>query len=204
METTSKVGRTSLMDAVAQRWWALVIRGLAAILFGALTLFAPGRSLYVLVILWGVYALVDGVFDVVLSVQTGRAGGRWGWFLFEGLVSIAAGALTFVWPGITAIALLALIAVWAIVTGIAEVSAAIWLRKVLPNEWLLGLSGLLSIAFGVVLVARPRAGALAVASIIGIYAIVFGGLLVGLGVRLYRALHAGRTVAAGAAPTPAR
>jgi uncharacterized membrane protein HdeD (DUF308 family) len=190
----------SYLDAVAARWWSPVIRGIAAILFGILSLAVPGASLGVLVLLWGVYAIVDGGVNIALAVQRGQAGGRWGWFLFEGLVSIAAGVLTFAWPQITAVVLLFVIAVWAIATGIAEVAAAITLRGVLGSEWLLGLGGVLSIAFGALLFARPAAGALAVVGAIGIYAIMFGALLVGLGVRLHR-WHARRNGVPGGAAT---
>jgi len=181
---------TELVDQLAARWWAPVIRGVAAILFGALAIAMPRAGLAALVILWGAYAIVDGVFNVVLSAQRGAAGLRWGWFLFEGLVSIAAGILTFVWPQMTAFVLLYLIAAWAIVTGIAEIAGAVALRRAISGEWLLALSGVLSIAFGVLLFARPGAGALAVVWIIGAYAIAFGALLVGLGLRLQR-VHAG-------------
>jgi uncharacterized membrane protein HdeD (DUF308 family) len=204
METTAVRDPESLMDALAERWWVPVVRGLAAILFGVLTLMRPGTSLFALVLLWGIYAVVDGVFNIVLAAYSGRAGGRWGWFLFEGLVSVAAGVLTFAWPSITGIVLLALIATWAVLTGVAEIAAAVWLRKLIAHEWVLGLSGLVSIAFGFMLMARPRAGALAVAWVIGVYAIAFGALLVGLGARFYRRLHtAGRMAPASAAPTPA-
>ncbi len=176
----------SFLEGVAARWWSPVIRGIAAILFGILSIAVPGASLGVLVILWGAYAIIDGGFNIALAVQRGHAGGRWGWFLLEGLVSIAAGVLTFAWPQITMVVLLFVIGAWAIATGVAEIAAAITLRGVLGSEWLLGLGGVLSIAFGSLLFARPAAGALAVVWTIGIYAIMFGVLLVALGVRLHR------------------
>jgi len=192
------------LNAVARRWWAIVIRGLAAILFGVLTFVAPGAGLFVLVLFWGAYALVDGVFNLVLAIRGAGILRGWGWLLFEGLVSIAAGLITFVWPGITAIALAAVIAVWAIVTGIAEIATAIRLRRLIRGEWLLALSGILSIVFGVLLLARPQAGALAVAWIIGAYAIVFGALLVGVGVRVHRWVKsAEHLIPTGGTPTHA-
>ena len=189
METTRNENWTALVEGLAERWWVLVVRGLAAVLFGVLTLVSPGTSLLALVTLWGVYALIDGGSNIALTVSAGRAGARWGWFLFEGIVSIGAGVATFFWPGITGLVLLSVIAAWAIITGIAELAAAIRLRKVIRHEWSLGLAGVLSVVFGVLLLARPGAGALAVAWLIGVYAIAFGGLLIGLGARIHRWLQ---------------
>lgn len=188
----------SILEPLAQRWWTFALRGAAAVLFGVLTWVLPAASLIGLVFAWGAYALVAGGFSIVAAARTGRAGGRWGWFLFEGLASIAAGVVTFAWPGITALVLLYTIAVWAVVTGIAQVGAAIRLRRVIEGEWLLGLSGVLSIVFGAVMIARPLAGALAVAWMIGGYAVTLGVLLIALGVKLRRLRHP------GARPTPTR
>ncbi len=171
---------------VTPRWWALVIRGLAAIAFGILTFVNPSISLVALVVLWGAYAIVDGVFNAVLSIRGARIVPGWGWLLAEGIVGIGAGVFTFLWPGITALVLLVVIAVWAVLTGIAEIVTAIRLRRHLRGEWMLAATGILSIAFGVILAMRPLAGALAVTWLIGLYAVLFGGLLVGLGFRLHR------------------
>jgi len=175
-------------EKLASRWWTLVLRGLAAIAFGALTLAAPKISLFTLVILWAGYAFADGVLALVFAARGARAHQAWGWLVLEGLVGIGAAVATIAWPSITALVLLVNIALWAIVTGVAEVAAAIELRRVIRNEWLLGLSGVLSIAFGAFILAFPRAGALAVLSAIGVYALVFGVVLVALGFRLQRLL----------------
>jgi uncharacterized membrane protein HdeD (DUF308 family) len=169
---------------LADRWWMLVIRGAAGVLFGVLTFVMPEVSLFALLILWGAYALVDGAFNVMAAVRAGRAGQRWGWLLFEGIISIGAGVVTFAWPGITALALLVVIAVWGVLTGFAAIAAAIRLRKEIKGEWLLAASGVLSIVFGMLLLGVPSAGALALLWMIGAYAIVAGLLLVGVGVRL--------------------
>jgi uncharacterized membrane protein HdeD (DUF308 family) len=170
---------------LAGRWWTLALRGAAAILFGVLTFLAPGRSLIALVLLFGVYAIVDGALNLAAAFNRGPgARQRAGWLVFHGLAGIAAGLVTFFWPGITALGLLLVIASWAVVTGAAAVFAAIRLRKEIRREWLLGLSGLLSIAFGVLLLVYPTAGALAVVLWIGAYAVMFGLLLVGLGFKL--------------------
>ena len=182
-----------LVDGIASRWWSPVIRGVAAILFGVLAIAVPRAGLAMLVILWAIYALVDGVFNLAVSVQRGRAGARWGWPLLEGLVSIAAGVLTFAWPEITAMVLLYVIAVWAIATGVAEMAAAFALRGAGGGEWLLGLAGVSSIGFGFLLAWRPGTGALAVVWLIGGYAMLFGVLLVALGLQLHhwRSGHVG-------------
>ena len=184
------------------RWWTLVVRGIAAILFGILAFARPGISLFFLVMLWGAYALVDGIFALIMSVKRARRGSSWGWLLFGGIVSICAGALTFFWPQVTGLALLVVIGSWAIVTGTAEIFLAIGLRRQLEGEWRLGASGVLSIAFGAILLIRPGSGALAVVWIIGSYAILFGALLISLGLRLHRWHRAGeRPVPHGGTPT---
>jgi uncharacterized membrane protein HdeD (DUF308 family) len=176
--------RDGFLSALVARWWIWVVRGIAALLFGVLAFAAPASSLVTLVTLWGAYALVDGVFALGVAAQRGRAGLPWGWMVFEGLVGIVAGVTTFVWPAITAIVLLAVIAVRSVLAGIAQIAAAIALRREITDEWLLGASGVMSIAFGLLLLARPAVGALAVVWIIGGYAMVFGALLIAFGLRL--------------------
>lgn len=178
------------LDSLTRNWWAIVLRGIAGILFGLITFFAPGISLAALVLLFGAYAFADGVLAIVTAVRR-RGADRWWLLLLEGLAGIAAGIVTLLWPGITAIALLYIIAAWALVTGAFEIAAAIRLRKVITGEWLLALSGVLSIALGVLLVLWPGPGALALVIWIGAYSLVFGVLLVALGIRL-RALGSPR------------
>jgi uncharacterized membrane protein HdeD (DUF308 family) len=179
------------VDSLSRNWWAVSLRGLAGILFGIITFFAPAISLAALVLLFGAYALMDGVLAIVTAVRR-RSADRWWLLLLEGLVGIAAGVLTFMWPAITAVALLYVIAAWALVTGAVEIAAAIRLRKAIRGEWLLALSGIFSIALGVLLVLFPGPGALAVTIWIGVYAFVFGALLFALGLRL-RGLGSPRT-----------
>ncbi len=174
------------LSPITPRWWALVIRGLAAIAFGILAMLRPGAGVLALIVLWGAYAIVDGVFAIVLAIRGAKIAQGWGWLLAEGLVGVGAGVVTFLWPGITALALIVVIAAWAILTGIAEIATAIRLRRVVQGEWMLAVSGVLSIAFGVLAAMMPGAGALAVTWMIALYAILFGALLVGLGFRLHR------------------
>src|SRR5262245_592753 len=171
------------VDALSRNWWVILLRGLAGICFGIITFIAPGISLAALVLVWGAYALADGILELVSAVRR-RGEDRWWLLVVEGLVGIAAGVVTFMWPGITAIVLLYVIAAWALVTGALEIAAAIRLRKVIANEWLLALSGLASLVFGIVLFLFPGAGALAVIVWIGAYALVFGALVVALAFRL--------------------
>jgi uncharacterized membrane protein HdeD (DUF308 family) len=201
---------TSWMDTaqvntieLADRWWTLALRGVAAILFGLVSFMLPGLSLLALVTLYGVYAVVDGAFNLVLAVRGRRTGRRWGSLVFQGVASIAAGVLTFVWPGITAFALLFVIAFWALVSGVAQVAAAIRLRKQIRGEWLLALTGMLSIALGVLLIAFPGAGALALVFWIAGYAVVIGGLLLALAFKLRNWARGRREEAPhGGVPTP--
>jgi uncharacterized membrane protein HdeD (DUF308 family) len=173
-----------MMSVLARNWWALVIRGVAALLFGLAALFWPGIALTVLVLLFGAYALVDGVFAVIAAVRAAGHEPRWWAVLIEGIIGILAGAVTLAWPGITALALVYVIAAWAVITGIAEVAAAIKLRKEISGEWLLALGGIVSVLFGIYLAIAPGAGALALVWIIGIYAIFWGIVLIALGFRL--------------------
>ena len=161
-----------------RNWWLMLLRGLAAIGFGILVITKPQISLQVLVYLFGVYVLVEGILGVALAIQGRNEIDSWGVLLLWGLLGVAVGILAFSRPDLTALALLFYIALWAIATGVLEIAAAIRLREVLQNEWLLILAGLVSVAFGVWLIARPDAGALAVLWAIGIYAIVFGVLVV--------------------------
>src|ERR1700691_901622 len=170
-----------MLHSLAANWWALALRGLVAVLFGLLTFFLPGITLVTLVLLFGAYALFDGVFNVMAFFRV--ASHQWA-LLIEGVIGIVAGVLTFAWPAITAIVLLYVIAFWAILTGILEIVAGIRLRKVITNEWLLLVVGVLSILFGLLILFAPGAGALAIVLWIGAYALVFGIFLLALAFRL--------------------
>jgi uncharacterized membrane protein HdeD (DUF308 family) len=179
----------ALTEVLARYWWAIALRGVVAIIFGILAWVMPVTTLAALVLLYGSYALVDGVFNVAAAVS-GRSGVRpWWAMLLAGLVSIAAGLVTFFWPGLTAIALVYVIAAWAIVRGVFEIAAAVRLRRVITTEWRLGLSGGLSIIFGAILMLAPGAGAVAMVLWIGSWAIIAGVVLVALGVRLRGLRH---------------
>jgi uncharacterized membrane protein HdeD (DUF308 family) len=173
-----------MLITLADRWWTFVVRGIAAILFGLLTFLWPGITLTALVLLFGAYALVDGILSIGAAVTRERGRGRWWALILQGVLGIVSAGVTVVFPGLAALALLYLIAAWALVTGAFEVAAAISLRKYLQREWLLAISGVLSIAFGILLMVFPGAGALALVLWIGAYMFVAGCLLVVLGLKL--------------------
>jgi uncharacterized membrane protein HdeD (DUF308 family) len=171
----------ALLPALAENWSLLLLRGIAAISFGVLAFIWPGLTLLTLIFLWGAYAIADGAFALGAAVSSkgGEIAPRW-WLALIGLAGILAGLLAFVWPAITAQVLLVLIASWAIFTGALQIWGAIQLRKEIEVEWMLVLSGLLSIALGVALLARPGVGALAVIWLIGSFAILVGCIYVSL------------------------
>ncbi|WP_094814580.1 HdeD family acid-resistance protein [Bordetella genomosp. 12] len=174
---------------VGKQWSWVALRGVVAVLFGLLAMFLPGLTLAILVMVWGAYALVDGVFALIAGWRI-RDQQKPLWpLILVGITGLAAGIVTFLWPGITALMLLYIIAFWAIVSGVFQIIAAIRFRKEMQNEWLHGLSGLISLLFGLMLVVQPGAGALALVWVIGVYAVFFGILLLVLAVRMKR--HAG-------------
>jgi len=167
-----------LVQDLARKWWVLLVRGLIALAFAILTFMRPGITLASLVLLFGFFSLADGVLGVWAALSH-RTRDRW-MLLLGGLVGIAMGILTLVAPRVTAFALLVYIAFWAIATGVLEIIVALKLRKEIEGEWLLVLAGVLSVGFGLALITRPGAGALAVAWLIAIYATIFGIVLIAL------------------------
>ena len=179
-----------MTSILARNWGWVVLRGVLAILFGLAAFFWPGITVTVLVLLFGAYAIVDGIFAIIAGVRRAtEREARWWLLILEGLVGIAAGIIAFVWPGVTALALLYIIAAWAIVTGVLEILSAIRLRQEIEGEFWLALGGLLSLIFGILLLVQPAAGILAVIWLIGVYAIVFGIALLVVGFRLRGLWH---------------
>jgi uncharacterized membrane protein HdeD (DUF308 family) len=179
----------TMWSDLGRNWGWIVVRGIAAMIFGVLALVLPGITLAALVLLWGAYALADGIIALIAAFRIRDRGKPFWALLVVGILGIAAGILTFIWPGMTALVLLAFIAAWSLVMGIFQIIAAVRLRKSIENEWLLGLSGLLSIIFGVLMLINPGAGALAVIWVIGAYAVLFGVLLIALGIKLRSRTH---------------
>lgn len=165
-------------DFLAKHWWVFLLRGLFAVAFGVLALAWPGITLVILVKVVGIYFFADGVVDLY-TVISGKAHGDDRWLLvLQGVVGIVIGLIAFFMPGVSAVGLLMAIAAWSLVVGVLQIVAAIRLRKEIANEFWLGLSGLISILFGLFIIARPGQGALAVIWVIGIYAIMFGVFLI--------------------------
>jgi len=169
---------------MARYWWLLALRGVAAIIFGILAFAVPEVTLLVLVLLFGIYALIDGVLAIVSAFQQRQENDRWWVVLLEGLAGVAAGVVTLLFPDAATLFLLILIAVWAIFTGIMETIAAIRLRREIENEWALGVTGVLSVILGVLLLINPGAGALGLIWVIGAYAVIAGVLMLYLAFKL--------------------
>lgn len=181
---------TSPLDALTHRfltaaWWAVLARGLLAIAFGVLIFVWPTISLLTLILVYGAYAVVDGIFALIAAFRS-HGQGRWSLILI-GVVALAAGGVALAWPGVTALVLVLIIGWSAIFRGLFEIVAAIRLRKTIPNEWMLILAGAVSIVFGVALLVAPGPGALALLWLIGAWAIMFGAALVVLSLRLRKA-----------------
>jgi uncharacterized membrane protein HdeD (DUF308 family) len=171
------------MTGLARRWWVFALRGVLALALGIATLFFPGLTFLAMVMVFAAYAIVDGAFTLTGSFRDGDDP-MWTSAVFRGVVSIVAGTLALVWPGITALVLIGVIASWSIVAGIFEIAAAIRLRKQIRGEWLLVLSGVLSIAFGVMLFIAPAVGTVVIGLWIGAYAMVLGVVMLTLAYRL--------------------
>ena len=186
-EVTPPLLGGGLLRSLADYWWLLLLRGLVAIAFGVVAFVWPGLTLVALTLVWGAYALADGILALwtALAATGGETAKRW-WLALGGVAGIVAGLVAFFYTGMTALVLLMFIAAWAIVIGVILIWGAIELHKILDDAWLIGLNGALAVAFGVLLVARPGAGALAVVWMIGWFAVVFGILHIALAFRLRR------------------
>lgn len=174
-------------------WWALALRGVFAILFAILTFVWPGVTLTAIVLFFGAYALIDGIFALISAIRAAHGHGRWGAFLLEGVVGILAGLVTLAAPAVTLTFLIYVVGTWAVVTGVLEIAAAIRLRRHIAGEWLLILTGIVSVLFGGVIFVAPIVGAIAISWWLGVYALIFGVLLLTLAFRL-RALHGATAV----------
>jgi uncharacterized membrane protein HdeD (DUF308 family) len=159
-----------MFDWMTRNWWAYAVQGLAALIFGILTLVWPGMSLRVMIALFGAFAVVTGVMLIVASFDAAKQQMHWGSLLAVGVLDVVAGVVTWFWPGLTALALLYLVVAWALVTGVVYIVASVEFSDAIPHAWLMTLTGVLSI----VLAADPRDGILSLTLVVGIYAILGG------------------------------
>jgi uncharacterized membrane protein HdeD (DUF308 family) len=183
MNSASDVQSDSAARTLVQNWWLFTLRGILGIIFGCIALIFPGPTMLSLVILFSAYMLVDGVAGMISAVRAIRKKDRWGLLLLEGLLNIAVGIVAFLWPGITVIAFVLLVAAWAIVSG-ALMTAAGFRLNVPHGRWWLVLGGLLSLAYGALLVATPLIGAVVLTWWMGAYALAFGIALVVFSLKL--------------------
>jgi uncharacterized membrane protein HdeD (DUF308 family) len=173
-----------LLETLKRHWWVPVIRGVAAIVFGIIAFVYPGLTIATLVLFFGAWILIDGIFRIVGAIGHRASDPDWGWQLVIGILGIVVGLLTFHAPQITALALVIYIAAWALMIGASEIALAVKMRREIKGEWFLILMGLASIVFAVLLLWNPIAGAAAVIWLIAWYAVVLGILAIFFGFRL--------------------
>jgi uncharacterized membrane protein HdeD (DUF308 family) len=176
--------RDALSEVLADKWWAVGLRGLLGIAFGLICLLVPAAAILALILLFSAYMLVDGVLAIASGIKAARNGERWGFLILEGIVDLAAGAVAFLWPAITAVTFVILIAVWAIISGALMLAAAFSL-KIDHGRWWLALGGIASVIFGIVLLIAPVVGAVVLTWWLGAYALVFGMFLLVLAFQLH-------------------
>ena len=179
----SHAQRQGMLPTLSGNWVGLAVRGVAAVLFGLAALIWPGLTLAVLIILYGAYAVVDGVFAIVAGLRAGSGTGKW-LFVAEGALSILAGLIAVFWPGVSAVFLLYIIAFWAIFGGLLRIVGAVLLRREIENEWTMALGGVLWVLLGIVLFVLPGAGLLSLSWLIGIFALGAGITLIVLAFRV--------------------
>lgn len=179
-------------------WWALVLRGIVAILLAIITFAVPHITLAVLATVFGFYALFDGVLAIVSTIKAVQGHRRWGAFLLEGVLGILVGLYAILFPIAAAATFVTVMAFWALMTGILEIAAAIRLRRHIQGEWLLILGGVLSVLLGIVLFLEPLAGAVFFAYMLAGYGLIFGIVLIALGFRVRRLPAGSLASAAGA------
>jgi uncharacterized membrane protein HdeD (DUF308 family) len=173
------------MESLARNWWALALRGVAAILFGALTLLWPSITLWVLVLFFAAYLLVDGVFAIIAGLRAARQHGRWLPFAVEGVLDLAAGAIAYLWPGLALLGFIYVAAAWAVLSGVALLAAGLRLQRAF-GEATLVIGGLLSLVWGVVVFLWPIAGEVVLALWIAAYALLFGVFMLTFALSLRR------------------
>jgi len=171
---------------IARAWSVLLIRGICNVLFALFAFIQPGLTLVALVLLWCIYAVVDGAMSLTTGIAARRGGGQSWPLVASGACGLVAGVLAAIWPGVTLLVLLSIMALWAIVRGALEIAAAIKLRHILPRAWLLAVSGAASVLFGVLLLLQPVASLVTLVYLVGAAALVFGIMAIALALHLRR------------------
>ena len=184
-ESFTLIPATARLRPLTRSWWLILLRGIASILFGIAAFVWPGLTVLALTLLYGAFAMADGILALGAAVTGSgeRSIPTW-WLVVIGLLGIAAGTVAFLWPGLTAFALVIMIGAWAVAIGVMQIIGAIWLRHEIEDEWLLIAAGILSVLFGAAVLLKPGAGALALAWAIGTFAILSGILLVAFALRI--------------------
>ncbi|MBV9522370.1 MAG: HdeD family acid-resistance protein [Alphaproteobacteria bacterium] len=174
-----------MLQVLMRNWWALALRGVASLVFGLIAILFPGITIGALILLFAVYAVVDGVFAIIAGIRAAERHERWWPLALEGVIDILAGIVVFLWPALSLIVLIYIIAAWAVISGAALLGAAVRLRA-LRGDWLLAVNGVISVLLGVLLFLSPIAGAIVLAWWVGAYALLFGVLLIILAFQLRR------------------
>lgn len=168
---------------LAQNWWAIVLRGLFALLFGVIAILLPAVAIASLVLLFAAYMLIDGLLALIAALRAARHHERWGMLVLEGIADLVAGAIALVFPLATVLAFILLMAIWAMFSGALLLVAAFRLHAA-QGRWLMGFSGAISIVWGLLLIVWPLIGAVVVTWWMGAYALLFGVSLLILGFHL--------------------
>jgi uncharacterized membrane protein HdeD (DUF308 family) len=179
-----KEKRDDLSRLLADKWWAVGLRAIMALIFGLICLLNPTLALNVFVVLFAAFMLIDGVFAIASGIRAASAGKHWALLILQGVVSIAAAAVAMIWPAVTLVALVWIIAIWAIISGALMLAAAFALN-IDYGRWWLALGGIASLVFGILLVIQPFIGAVVLTLWIGAYALVFGIFLLVLAFQLF-------------------
>ena len=174
----------SLRQYITGRWWLLLVRGIISILFGIIALLMPGITFLSLAILWGVYAVFDGILGLYIGIKQ-----KWGQMSFYGVISLLAGVIAIIWPQVAGLTVVLLLGIFLIIRGVTEIAAAIRLRKEIDNEWMLIFGGILSVIAGLIMCFMPSVGVVYIAWMIGFFGILFGILQISLAMRLRRLHH---------------
>lgn len=186
----------TMLTQLFRNWWQFAVRGVLAIVFGIVALIWPEPTKVALVLLFAVFALLDGLFTAATGIEAYGAFRQWWALLLEGLTGIVIAVLAFIWPNTAGNILLYVIGAWAVLTGVFEILAAIELRNVIEGESLMILHGVLMVTVGILLFLFPAAGAMGLVWAIGIYAITVGIMEMIFAFRLRGLLHKFETIGA--------